>query len=71
MSAIAFQNAGVSIVNQPFVQAQIKENIKALRERNSQVTGEFPAQRASNAGNFPFDDVIMDAANCFERTTQQ
>ena len=22
-------------------------------------TGEFPAQRASNAGNVPFDDVIM------------
>ena len=26
---------------------------------NSPVTGEFPAQRASNAGFFPFDDVII------------
>ena len=26
---------------------------------NCQVTGEFPAQRASNAEIFPFDDVIM------------
>ena len=27
---------------------------------NSPVTGEFTAQRASNAANVPFDDVIMD-----------
>ena len=26
---------------------------------NSQVTGEFPAQMASNAEMLPFDDVIM------------
>ena len=26
---------------------------------NSPVTGEFPAQRASNAEMFPFDDVII------------
>ena len=26
---------------------------------NSPVTDEFPAQRASNAEMFPFDDVIM------------
>ena len=26
---------------------------------NSPVTGEFPAQRASNGEMFPFDDVIM------------
>ena len=26
---------------------------------NSPVTGEFPAQMASNAEMFPFDDVIM------------
>ena len=41
---------------QPFVHAQIKENIKAPRNwplcaGNSTVTGEFPAQRASNAEN--------------------
>ena len=37
-----------------FIQAQIKENIKALRcwpAGNSPVTGEFPAQRASYAEN--------------------
>ena len=39
-----------------FIQAQIKENIKAPRHWplcavNSPVTGEFPAQRASNAEN--------------------
>ena len=27
---------------------------------NSPVTSEFPAQMASNAEKFPFDDVIMD-----------
>ena len=37
------------LFTQPFIQAQIKENIKA--PRNSPVTGEFPAQRASNAKN--------------------
>ena len=40
---------------QPFVQAQIIENIKAPRHwpllGNSPITGEFPAQRASNAEN--------------------
>ena len=44
------------LFNQPFVQAQIKENIKAPRhcplcEGNPAVTGEIPAQRASNAEN--------------------
>ena len=28
-------------------------------EGNSPVTGEFPAQKASNAENASFDDVIM------------
>ena len=40
---------------QPFVQVQIKESIKASRHwpvwEFSPVTGEFPAQRASNAVN--------------------
>ena len=51
---------------QPFIQVQIKENIKARRHwplcGESPVVGEFPAQMASNAENvsiFPFDDVIM------------
>ena len=40
---------------QPFVQAQIKENMKlritGLCEGDSPVTGEFPAQRSSNVEN--------------------
>ena len=41
---------------QPFIQAQIKENIKAPRHwpffvGNSPVTGDFPAQMVNNAGN--------------------
>ena len=36
-----------------------KLRVTVLCEGNSPVTGEFPGQRTSNAGNFPFDDVIM------------
>ena len=36
-----------------------KLRVTGLCEGNSPVTGEFPAQRASNAEMFPFDDVIM------------
>ena len=36
----------------------------AFSEENSPVTGEFPAQRASNAENAPFDDVIMFFHEC-------
>ena len=43
------------LFTQPFIQAQMKENIKlrvtGLCDENSPVTGEFPAQRASNAEN--------------------
>ena len=43
------------LFTQPFIQAQIKENIKAPRHwplcGNSPVTGEFPAQMASNTEN--------------------
>ena len=51
------------LFTQPFIQAQIKENIKALR--HWPLWGEFtddrwiPPQRASDAEMFPFDDVIM------------
>ena len=41
-----------------------KLRITGLCVGNSAVTGEFPAQRASNAEMFPFDDVIMNQANC-------
>ena len=33
--------------------------VTGLCEGKSPVTGEFPAQRASNSEKFPFDDVIM------------
>ena len=39
------------LYTQPFIPAQMKENIKGLCQWNSPVTGEFPAKRASNAEN--------------------
>ena len=55
ISSMASQITGVTLYTQPFVQAQIKENNKAPRHwplcRNSPVTGEFPAQKASSAEN--------------------
>ena len=36
-----------------------KSRATGLCEGNSPVIGEFPAQRTSNAENFPFDDVII------------
>ena len=53
ISVTEFQITGVSIFTQPFVQAQIKENMKAPRHSpmwgNSPMTGEFLAQVVSNA----------------------
>ena len=51
MSAMAFQITSLTIVTRAFVQAQIKENIKA--PCYWLLWGEFtvPAQRASNAEN--------------------
>ena len=56
MSAMASHISGVSIVSQLLIQAQIKENIKAVRHWplcvwNSPLNGEFPAQRVSDAEN--------------------
>ena len=43
------------LFNQPFIQAQIRENIKVLRHwplwGEFTITGEFPTQRARNAEN--------------------
>ena len=48
-----FKSPPSPLFTQPFIQAQIKENIKlritGLCAGNSPVTGEFPTQRASNA----------------------
>ena len=38
-----------------------KLRVTGLCAGNSPVTGEFPAQMASNAENVPFDDVIMES----------
>ena len=46
-----------------------KFRVTGLCEGNSPVTGEFPAQRASNAEKFPFDDVIM-GSRWLENTIQ-
>ena len=51
------------LFTQPFIQAQIKENIKASRHWLlwEEFTGDrrIPTQRARNADLFLFDDVIM------------
>ena len=36
-----------------------KLRVTGLCAENSPVTSDFPAQRASNTENFPFDDVIV------------
>ena len=42
-----------------------KFHVTGLCEGNSPVTGEFPAQRASNTEKFSFDDVIMKPLKLF------
>ena len=64
MRAMASQITSLPLFTQPLIQAQIKDNIKlcvtGLCDGNSPVTGEFPAQRASNPEKmFPFDGAIM------------
>ena len=64
MSTMAPQIAGVSIVcptvgSGVYIKKTPKFRITGLCAVNSPVTGEFPAQKASNAEMFPFDDVIM------------
>ena len=55
MTTIASQSPASRLCTQPFIQTQIKENIKAPRHwllcGEFTGTGEFPAQRASNAEN--------------------
>ena len=55
-------NTYIRLFTQPFIQAQIKENINAPRHWTlwGEFTGEFPAQRSSNAENVSiWCDVIM------------
>ena len=58
----------------PFIQAQMKQNIKAAR--HWPVWGEFTGDRwiplrASNAEMFPFDDVIMMLIGVVRQTTDR
>ena len=57
MAAMAGQITTLTIFIEAFIRAQSKETSKlrviGLCEGNSPVTSEFPAQRASNAENFP------------------
>ena len=65
MSMMASQITSLMVLfTQPFIQAQIKENIKALR--HWPLWGEFPAQRASKTEKFPFHDLIMLACQLME-----
>ena len=60
MSAMASQITSLTIA-QPFIQAQIKENIKAgLCAGNSPVTGEFPHKWPVTRKMFPFDDAMTE-----------
>ena len=64
MSAMASQITSLTIVYSTVYSGAetnktSKLRVSGLCERNSPVTGEVPAQRASNAEMFPFDDVIM------------
>ena len=53
MGEMASQITSLTVVAQPFIQAQIKENTKAPRHWPlcGEFTGELPAQMASNAVN--------------------
>ena len=55
MNLMGLKSPAYRLFTQPFNRAQIKENIKALRHwilcGEFTGTGEFPAQRASNAEN--------------------
>ena len=55
MDTMASEITSLAIIYSVFIQAQIKENIKAPRHwpllGNSPVIGEFPAQMTSNAEN--------------------
>ena len=64
MSAMAFQITSLTIVYSTVYSRRRSKKTSKLRVGglgvgNSSVTGEFPAQRASNTKMFPFDDVIM------------
>ena len=58
MSVMASQITGLTIVYPFIFSRRSKLRVTGLCKGNSTVADEFPAQRASNAEMFPFDDVI-------------
>ena len=65
MGAIASQITCLTIVSSTIYSGadQRKYGVTGLCVGNSPLTGEFPAQMASNTEMFPFDDVIMVVAS--------
>ena len=64
MSVMASQITSLTIVYSTAYSKRRSKKASKLRvtgicKGNSPVTGEFPAQKASNVEKFPFDDVIM------------
>ena len=64
MGVIASQITSLTILINSLFRRKSKKTSKfrvtGLCAGNSPVTGEFPAQMASNAKMLPFDDVIME-----------
>ena len=65
MGAMASQITSLTIIYSTVYSGAYQRKHKKIRVTglcvgNSLVTGEFPAQMASNAEKFPFDYVIMD-----------
>ena len=65
MGAMASPITSVTIVYSTVYSGADKKTSKlcvtGLRARNLPVTGDFPAQRASNAEKIQFDEVIMNS----------
>ena len=64
MGAITYQISSITVVYLTVYSGADERKhqssaLLAICAGNSPVTGEFPAQMASNAEMFPFDDVIM------------
>ena len=61
MGAMRLKSPASRLFAQPFVEARIKANIKALLHWPlcGETTGGFPLQSASNTEMLPFDDVII------------
>ena len=66
-ASLQWRHTSVTIIHSIIYSRRRSKKISKIRvtglcEENSPVTGEFPAQRASNVQMFPFDDVVMNYA---------